>query len=487
MEGLQKAVKTGIFSRKENISRLALILAVILVFLETATKSVYAGSADHQFGDAYGANNNDEEFYSWCRVADAGKQMYTYLDDYNEHKDEYENGSRTFRVLLTHHIKTSPASSIAGVEGTAMGFLPPTTYSYNMDVYYQADWTRVDYGNINHVGESLVATSKNPQIDLVNDHGGKKGLLFTRGSQRTFICKSEKGKNNSYYFYYPDESDKNPQYMLSYGNSGWTKNLYVFDEAGNAWGRNTTRNKRSDLKVRDTWSLSNVSDGRIFINTNDGKRLGIGDFGHGIEVDSWALGDNDKWDIYVGCPSKPDNMSSLNGSENGLTLGNGTSKTIDVPTYVKKNETLTIAEGAVLYVDNILVLNGKIKNSGIIVVNPGGAICEWDKGLGSIECDGGDVLVRKQGQIFVDKFKADKSRIMLYCDLTANIMEINNSVIDYNGNKKWLKGARQLKNFIFLERATKEKTGEFVVDFMGAEIQKNGSGEKKDIKNTIEH
>ncbi len=487
---------------------MAIFVAVFAVSPET---SYAAYNTESTYPLAYGEKSTDEEFYVWHRVKSDKVPMYKYLTDGATNEKEYLD-HKQFRVMIINHATgTFSEDNIAGVEGTrswwewGMG-------QWHYDTYFQylADWTRIKYDTINNYAvDSIVACNRNSQVKPLSES------FITRGAQRSFVCSYAKqwvqGVDHTdnlanqysglykYNFYYPDKDDKKSIYTLSYcydRRFGGCHNFYVYDDNGWPCGMGVKSGSEMEHRLNvglesksiftnngdfaDTWALWSAGNDktgnaemRILAFDEGGTDYTL-TFSAGAELMLNYAQEHDRWVVFVGEPCSEELISNLCGTgTGGNVLGSGY-RTISTPAILRKEEDFTIETEAALFVDTLLIVRGNLINKGILVVAPGAAIICWDGAGGKIVNDGGDIIVKKNGKVFVNEFEAQNQSLQLFDNLYAKKASVNSGVIASRNNAN-VKGASNVNNYDFINVSKNAAQNEGIV-MDTSKFGVNGSG-----------
>ena len=418
----------------------ALALCTSMVCLEMSVLNARAKSLSESYKVAHGDENTETALYLWHRLDSNGSKFpfnayyskYANVDN-KENADIIKESKNPVRMLLTY--KNSGGS-----------------------YYIEADWTKAEFkGNDRDVAGTCikaVSTKDNTQV-LVGE-----GSFVTRGALRSFFAVAD-GKTDAaglidlpgaadavymYHLYAPNETDDDMEKVKdkplelcnTYAND--KNGLWFYDVDGNPYGSSKDEKHWSDSAYNKSkfgtthskWIIfrAQATDGQIyhsFIGADDNEadpglihtdndsrfnKMGENQFTLGEFGNHWpwlvdTVDEEYKWIVYVG--EKIGTCTNLCGTETDkpTELPSGSSLTLELPYYIRKDQTYIVRKGATLHVASLIELNGTIINYGTIIIESGGAImgnATESKGSRSIECKGGDIIIKSGGVICVKDF-----------------------------------------------------------------------------------
>lgn len=424
----------------------ALALCTSMVCLEMSVLNARATSLSKAYEKAYGDENTETGLYLWHLIDNA-------------------NGSKD--PLNTHLSKNNTTDEATKKKPVRLLL----AYQSNGGSYYvEADWTKAEFKNCNEKAVAgtcikTVSTKDNTQV-LIGD-----STFITRGALRSFFAvwsgKNPSASGLEYFFagngpmdatnkyklYAADESDEdiatiNGAKLELCNTFGNDKNgLWFYPETGSdspcgssnsedAWGDLAyQRSKFKGDNIRNQWTIyypgpsgeqcicyfigsvrrrSAVVPALVHSNNNDRfNKMGENQFtlaeyddgSYDMSIES-PLDSPHKWILYVG--EKVGTCTNLCGTEpESDQLPSGSSLTLELPYYIRKDQTYIVRKGATLHVASLIELNGTIINYGTIIIESGGAImgnaCNSER-KSSIECKGGDIIIKSGGVICVKDF-----------------------------------------------------------------------------------
>lgn len=464
---MKKKKTTGRQKMHIRYRTVAVILSALLAFLPISNLQVAAKVAEKQYPAGHGLENQETDLYRWFLVDDKNKSLDSYLQN--------EKSDGCFRLLLCYYDKSDK------------GYY-----------YYEADWTKLKYGKSTHyvggVYGEMTSVAENPQIQI----GENK--FYTRGALRSFFAKKVSGLSEydnstfgglpKYKLYMPNEKDdaidvvepKDDKFdggkvSLWFTRGNTNSDMWVYDGTGypcgsrgneTVWKDQTNAysyyDSNKDYIHSNEWVVGRDGDHKddknlpVFQIVNEGEERYsfewyLPQLVHTSGKDDDAYNEakvptkgafvmskdydgrgnyEQEWVLYVG-----EKVGEVTNVISGQTEKAARSYSIDAPAFIRRDQVLTIQKGNVLYVDNVLILEGRIDNYGLIIVSKNGAIAgNFIKNntdyKGNIYCNSGDILLKSGGYITVDYLSLQRgSQLKLDGNLyVKNGLDFYNCMVD---------------------------------------------------------
>lgn len=434
-------------NRKRIWKRTAAAILLVAITIKD-TYVAYAGKAWAWHDPYIGEYNDSDQLYEWIRLDDDRTDISTLvkpsyhgkIKGYNPYSGKaYDKEFTCYRMLL-----------IAEYNGK--------TY------FYQADpsrWVRDGKFGDNY-GKSMISAVKNPQVQP-----GKKSFVTRGGLQAFYVEKKpwlcdwsdDDYKGDYQYEIYPCEpgtDDINEEVTLWYTRGKGYDDVWYYDKEGQPVGNDASEEEWNDsywfrknwMFTYENWTLSRYPDDKVagcpaFVFTAqdmDGTDLHLMvDTLDGVVSLSktcttlWSTS-SVHFGIYVGQPI--DMMFTTSSDTNFDYVAALTS-----PYLIRKDQEYVVEKEGVLFVNDVVIIRGKIVNRGLIVVGNKGCIIQLDdeKSTQSITNEGGDLIVKKGGYISVDELISKERdgrlpQIVNYGNILAEKkIELEKSLVDNSG------------------------------------------------------
>lgn len=434
-------------NRKRIWKRTAAAILLVAITIKD-TYVAYAGMSWAWHPTYSGEYNDSDQLYEWIRLDDDRTDISTLvkpsyhgkIKGYNPYSGKaYDKEFTCYRMLL-----------IAEYEGK--------TY------FYQADpsrWVRDGKWGDNY-GKSMINVDDAPQVQP-----GKKSFV-TRGGLQAFyvekkwICdwSDDDYKGDYQYEIYPCKpgtDDINEEVTLWYTKGvGKVYDVWYYDRKGQPVGNDASEAYWKDPfwfradwgETYENWTLSRYPDDEVagcpaFVFT---PRYKTGNDSH-LRVDTLdgvvSLTDTNStlWStssvhfgIYVGQPMDMEFATSSDTKFDYVAA-------FTSPYLIRRDQEYVVEKDGVLFVNDVVLIRGKIVNRGLIVVGNKGCIIQLDDddSTQSITNEGGDLIVKKGGYVSVDELISKERdgrwpQIVNYGNiLVEKKIELEKSLVDNSG------------------------------------------------------
>lgn len=442
-------------NRKRTWKRAVAAILMMTVMVKD-TYVAYAGQSWSWKPTYIGKDNDSDQLYEWIRLDDDRTDISTLV------KPSYHRKYQTSREYFSP-AKMGMVKEVYDHEITCYRMLLVAEYE-GKTYFYQADtshWVRDGhYGN--NFGKSMINVDDTPQVQP-----GKKSFV-TRGGLQAFYVE-QKGtcnwsdsdcKGDYQYEIYPCEpgtDDINEEVTLWYTMGRTFYEVWYYDKYGQPVGNAASEKQwNNDFWFRnnfdqtyENWTLSRYPEGKVagcpaFVFTPVDVGIGfdphlkVATFNGVVSLtakggSSWS-NSYYHFGIYVGQPI--DMMFSTSSDTNFNYVAAFTS-----PYLIRKDQEYVVEKEGVLFVNDVVIIRGKIVNRGLIVVGNKGCIIQLDdeNSTQSITNEGGDLIVKKGGYISVDELICKERdgrspQIVNYGNILAEKkIELEKSVVDNSG------------------------------------------------------
>lgn len=444
-------------NRKRVWKRTAAAILLVAITIKD-TYVAYAGKSWAWHDPYIGVYNDSDQLYEWIRLDDERTDISTLVKPSYHRK--YKTYSRDFSFAQMGMVEKAYDEEI-----TCYRMLLVAEYDDDL-YYYQADtsrWVRDDEFGDNY-GKSMINVDDTPQVQP-----GKKSFV-TRGGLQAFyvekagICDWGDSDYKGDYQYRmhpcnPGTDDINEEVTLCQTIGSAYRDVWYYDKAGQPVGNDASKEEWNDSywfrnqygsSISDRWTLTRYPGGMVgdcpaFVftpmymsRTAVKPRLKVDTLNGVVSLTSaygckW-FGSDLHFGIYVGQPMDMEFATSSDTNFNYVAA-------FTSPYLIRRDQEYVVEKDGVLFVNDVVLIRGKIVNRGLIVVGNKGCIIQLDddNSTQSITNEGGDLIVKKGGYVSVDELISKERdgrwpQIVNYGNILAEKkIELEKSLVDNSG------------------------------------------------------